>query len=350
MLFRNIIFWGAVLLAGGPAYAASEEQTLHAPALSSDRDYAEYWEQQFYFDTGALLTSQFMITNLPLSRHHGLMVASLKLPGAAPVIIKNGRKRDGWAYDSQSPHLSIFQHQLQGGHPGYLMRLHNTAAEADLLFNASARPIVLMAPDNPYGLPSVTLYAPGARGVARWRPGPEIGGPGQSGGWHSLGDGTGYGLHVVQDRPLGTVLRRWRRLVPLSADGIFSPTIHLFDSPGGGQLMEAVLLPRFGEPERLSQPSKTQESEGSVWTLSGPRLNGTIELIEQLEAFEAADQLNAVEQLVAGSLANISRSRYRASYDLEIQTTDGTPLRLTGTALIEDIIIAEDRKKRRRRR
>ena len=97
---------------------------LVAPSLSDERDYSEYWEQQFLFDNNTLATSQFLIANLPFSKHHGMMVATLKEPDKDVVVIKNGRKRSGWAFEATEPKMTIFQHQLSGSSPDFNLQLH----------------------------------------------------------------------------------------------------------------------------------------------------------------------------------------------------------------------------------
>lgn len=316
------------------------------PILSDERDYAEYWEQQFYFETGALLTSQFLITNLPISKHHGLMIASLKLPDQPAVIIKNGRGREGWNIDSGNKKLSIFQHELEGRYPGYMLQLSNTAAEVDTLYNARLEPIELVAEDNELNLPHITLYAPWARSFARWRPGPEVGGQGPDGEWLPLGYGTGYGIHVVQNSPLARTLRRWVRVTPIQSEGAYAPIIHHFETPSGPTRTETILVPRFGKPIKLGGVV-INSYEAQILTLEGDGISGAVTVDKDIEAFLIADQLNGIEKLVAGSLADIERYRRLVSYSLEVQV-DGITHLISGTALLEEILIGKERVNRRR--
>ena len=334
------------LFASFPLYA---QPSIGLPALSEQPDYAEYWEQQFYFETGALLTSQFLIANLPLSKHHGLMVASLKIPGEPPVIIKNGRKRDGWFYAREDPELSIFQHRLKGTFPGFLTQLNNTAAEVDVLFNAKHAAIDIIAPGNDLGLPAVTLYATGARAFGRWRAGPEIGGAGENGSWQALGHGEGFGLHVIQDKPLGSVLRRWVRLTPLQADTDYELMFHRFETPSGKSLNKFYLLQKFKEPVLLDVSGVKFEEDNSMRCLSSARMTGTITISNEIETFLVADQLNGIERLVAGSLANISRYRSLVSYDFDV-VLNSKSQSVSGTAILEEILVDAEKKSRRNRR
>lgn len=337
------------LVAAIAVNTTAEEAGVQPPKLSESRDYAEYWEQQFYFETGSLLTSQFLITNLPISKHHGLMIASLKLPGEPAVVIKNGRSRDGWNFDGGIPQLTIFQHELKGRPPGYMLQLHNTTAEVDALFNPKLDPIVLVEEDNDMNLPTISLYAPDVRAFARWRPGPEIGGQGPDGDWLALGHGTGYALHVRQDVPLGRVLRRWIRVTPIDNNGPFTLILHHFATPSERTRTEAILVPRFGKPARLEGVGlEGLVAEGRL-KINGSGFQGAITPEEELETFLIADQLNGFEKLVAGSLANISRYRWLASYELE-GTLHGRPYSLAGTAILEEILVGEEKKNRRRRR
>ncbi len=327
---------------------ASAQPGSIAPILSDERGYAEYWEQQFYFDTGALLTSQFLITNLPISKHHGLMVASLKLPDEPAVIIKNGRGRDGWSFSKNEPKLAIFQHELEGAHPGYMLRLHNTAAEVDVLFNAKHELIELVPKDNDLSLPQITLYAPIVRSFARWRAGPEIGGPGPGGEWRLLGHGKGYGLHVIQRVPLARVLRRWVRVTPIESEGAFAPIIHHFETPSGGSRTEIILVPRFGAPEKLRDIVVRLDGAGGL-TFDGGAGTGAITITTELETFLIKDQLSGIERLVAGLLADISRYRRLAKYKMNFDV-ENERYSISGTALLEEILIGKERKNRRRTR
>ncbi|MEX0298087.1 MAG: hypothetical protein AB3N28_03395, partial [Kordiimonas sp.] len=231
------------------AYSSSTiAGTIEQPRLYDDSDYNEYWEQQFLFDNGTMVTSQFLIANFPFSKQHGLMVATLKKTGSDAVIVKNGRKRDGWNFDETEPRLSIFQHELSGNHPGYLVRLDNTAAEVDVLYTSKAEAIPLTLEGNPLGLPELSIYAPTARAEGRWRAGPEIGGAGEEGNWEELGTGGGYGLHVVQKNSLNSSIRRWQRFTALSGDGDYAPIIHAFETPKGKHQSTLVLLNKGGEP------------------------------------------------------------------------------------------------------
>lgn len=325
---------------------ASAQFAAIAPILSDERDYAEYWEQQFYFETGALLTSQFLITNLPISKHHGLMVASLKLPGEPAVIIKNGRGRDGWTFSNNEPKLAIFQHELEGRHPGYMLRLHNTAAEVDVLFSAKHELIELLPKENELNLPQITLYAPLVRSFARWRAGSEIGGQGPGGDWLSLGHGKGYGLHVIQRAPLARVLRRWVRIMPIESEGAFAPIIHHFETPSGAARTEVILMPRFGASAKLSDVAARLDGSGGL-IFDGGIVAGTFTITSELEAFLIKDQLSGVERLVAGSLADISRYRRLSDYKMDVEV-EGNRHSISGTALLEEILIGKERKNRRR--
>lgn len=340
----------ALLFAGlTAADVAAEQAGLAAPSLSSKKNYAEYWEQQFYFESGALLTSQFLITNLPISKHHGLMIASLKLPREPAVIIKNGRSRDGWTFNGTVPQISIFQHELKGRHPGFMMRLNNTAAEVDALFNAGFEPITLVEDKNALKLPSITLYAPTAQAFARWRAGPEIGGEGAEGDWLRLGHGRGYGLHVKQTAPLAEVLKRWVRVTPITSDGGFGLILHHFEKPDGQTRTAAILGPRFGAPLALADINLSGSIADGEIEIVGGGFKGALRPDEKLETFLVADQLNGIEKLVAGALANISRYRWLASYELE-GTVNGRDYSLAGTAILEEILVGKPKRPRRRMR
>jgi len=325
---------------------------ISAPALSENSDYSEYWEQQFLFNNNTLATSQFLIANLPFSKHHGMQVATLKQSGKDAVVIKNGRKRSGWSFSASEPMLTIFQHRLSGGTPDFSLQLHNTAAELDVSFAAPAGALPVVAAGNKLGLPQITLYAPTARAQARWRSGPEIGGPGPDGPWHEIGVGFGYGLHVVQQKVPNTVLSRWWRFTGAPSKAAVNPVLHAFETPKGKRYYALYLLAGDGTAIRFDV-NEFKAGDNGEWLLKakadGKTLVGSITLTDQLETFNLKDQLNAIEALAAGSMADVTRLRYAASYSFEL-AGNGTKTTLEGTALAEDIQMGEMKEKRRRKR
>jgi hypothetical protein len=335
----------------------ARDQGIRQPTLSDQPGHSEYWEQQFLFEDDTFVTSQFVITNLPLSKQHGIQVGTLlseNSPAAdGRVVIKNGRPRDGWHYDPAEQALTIFSHSLTGKHPGYLMRLQNTSAELDVLFSAREDAIELVAPGGPLGLPAVTLYAPLARAFARWRAGPEIGGAGQAGDWTRIGHGRGFGLHVRQTRELHETVSRWRRLTGTRADsGVLTPVLHQFVTPAGEEHTVLLLLSPFAPAKRLEDVALESTVDGSGWHLrasgGGHTLKGVITPQRPLDHFVLKDQLSGVEQLVAGASADVDRTQTLARYDLNLQGEKG-PTRLTGTAIFEDIRTGQPVRKRNRR-
>jgi len=355
----------SVLLLASPAWAAEnvavapEKNTglaasalITAPLLSDNRDYSEYWEQQFLFDNKTLATSQFLIANLPFSKHHGMQVATLKQPRKDAVVIKNGRKRSGWNFSASEPMLTIFQHKLSGGTPDFSLQLHNTAAELDVSFAAPAGALPVVAAGNKLGLPQITLYAPTARAEARWRGGPEIGGPGPDGPWHEIGAGFGYGLHVVQQKVPNTVLSRWWRFTGAPSKAAVNPVLHAFETPKGKRYYALYLLADDGTSIRFDV-NEFKAEDNREWQLKakadGKTLAGSITLSDKLETFNLKDQLNALEALAAGSVADVTRLRYAAVYKFEL-VENSTKTTLEGTALAEDILMGEIKEKRRRKR
>jgi len=320
-----------------------------SPQLLNDSDYSEYWEQQFLFDDQTLVTSQFLIANLPFSKHHGMMVATLKQPEKKAIVIKNGRKRGGWAYDPMVPSLNIFQHTLKGVGPDFSMSLHNTAAELDVTFTTAAQGIAITSAGNKFGLPQITQYAPTAVASGRWRPGPEIGGVGPDGTWHDLGHSAGYGLHVVQ-KTSPKNLRQWRRLIGTNSNNGYLPILHVFDAPDGGRHVVMILVSQSGETIAFQD---TAFESGALWAVkshsNNTAIEGKITLNGQLELFNLKDQLSAIEQLAAGSMADVRRQRYTASYSLKY-TKDNMDILINGNAIAEDIILGEAKPERRRRR
>jgi len=344
----TIIF---LLLAGLSQAAAAG--SVFVPSLSNERDYSEYWEQQFLFGDQTIATSQFLIANLPFSKHHGMMVATLKQRGEDTVVIKNGRKRSGWHFEQEEPQLNIYQHKLSATTPGFKLQLHNNSAELDVDFAARSDAISIVQAGNKLGLPEVTLYAPTAEAVGRWRDGPGIGGPGPDGAWHDMGNGFGYGLHVVQQKVPNAVLKRWRRFTGSAATGQYAPILHAFETPKGNTHFALILLSDGAAPIRFEVGGFDADSDGKTWQVKGKAdgkiLSGTITLADQLETFNLKDQLNSLERLAAGSMADVSRFRYSGTYAFLLQE-DGKETELSGRALAEDIHMGEIKAKRRRSR
>ena len=344
----------ALLASSGLLSAGAIADGITEPKLLAGQGYSEYWEQQFLFDNGTFATSQFLITNLPLSTHHGLMVATLKTPGEETIVLKNGRRKSGWQYaKGDEPQLSIFQHRLASADLGFLVRLDNTAAEMDLLYRADSPAISLISEKNNLGLPAVTLYAPTAQVFGRWRKGPELGGEGYDGEWSSLGFGRGYGIHVVQRQDINIKVRRWVRVSSVSDQNIYEPIIHFFETHKKEQYAVLVFVSDQGDHITFENIAFIAGSQDGQWFLTAHRetmsVSGTIEFQQKLEVFELSKELTVIEKMVAGSTADIVRSRSIAHFSLVLDE-EGTKTKLAGRALLEDIMFGKKKKKRRRTR
>ncbi len=330
----------------------AEKEGIKAPKLQTNSGYSEYWEQQFLFENDVLLTSQFLVANLPFSKHHGMVVSTLKQPDADTIVIKNGRKRSGWNYENteNGKNLSIFQHSISMDGKGYLLRLHNTAAEVDVLFEPLSEPIEILSPDNAYKLPQITQYAPYAQAHARWRAGPEIGGQGENSDWTELGNGAGYGIHVIQRENPNKVLKKWARLSPVSTDNNFAPLLHEFVTLKDMKVPVFILHGHAGNIIKFKDVKLNRENS-QIWSLSArykdQTISGTISLGAKLEEFNLKNELNALEKIAAGSLADIQRTRYKASYAFKYVDGDET-YSLSGKAIAEDIVLKAEKKKKKR--
>ncbi|MBV1901055.1 MAG: hypothetical protein KUG56_05225 [Kordiimonadaceae bacterium] len=338
---------------------------IEEPQLYADADYREYWEQQFLFDNGTMVTSQFLIANFPFSKRHSLMVATLKQPGEKTIIVKNGRKRSGWHFNSATPQLSIYQHELSGTHPHYRAKLHNTAAEIDITYTASHKAVLLVSAKNTLGLPEISILAPMATATGHWRPGPEIGGAGPEGSWKDLGSGKGYALHVLQRKNLNSTLRRWFRFTALSniqnsdtankagALEAYTPILHRFEAPSGDMLTVLILLSADGPPIRFDTVQFTNIKGQHAWRISAAaadvEITGILEASKTVDDFILSDHLNTLEKMAAGTMANIARHRYQATYSLALKQGDKQTM-LQGRALAEEILLSEIKKKQRRQR
>ena len=332
LLFRALTL--AAICWGPPAAGDSD---FH-PKLENEKQYSEYWEQQYLFDSGALLTSQFLIANLPISDHHGMVVATLKLPERETIVVKNGRDRDGWEYDGSSRGLGIFQHEIWPENDAYLMRLKNTAAEVDAAISSVPDSAVIMPEGNPYGLPNITLYAAPAIAFGRWRPGPEIGGEGDEGDWISLGLGVGYGLHVRQMKVPNAVIRRWQKFIPIENSSATLPILNVFELWDGRSVVVVLLhQEKKGWVRQVLECPAMRELVGASAVCSNGEksLEGAFGEATQVEDFNLQDELNVLEKLAAGSLADISRMRAKVPYRLRLKI-DQDVLDLRGEALLED--------------
>lgn len=325
------------------------------PTLENEKQYSEYWEQQYLFDSGALLTSQFLIANLPISEHHGMVVATLKLPERETIVVKNGRNREGWSYNQASRGLGIFQHKIWPENDAYLMRLKNTAAEVDAAISIVPDTAVIMPEGNAYGLPNITLYAAPAIAFGRWRAGPEIGGEGSEGDWVRLGLGVGYGLHVRQSRAPNAVIKRWQKFIPIENSSATVPILNFFEF-WDGRTVAVVLLhqEKSGWLRQVLECSTATEIADASVTCSNDEtsIEGSFGTAMQIEEFNLQDELNVLEKMAAGSLADISRTRAKVPYQLRIKI-DQDDLDLQGEALVEDNEFKaydEGQRKKRRRR
>ena len=323
------------------------------PTLSKGSGYNEYWEQQFLFDGDILLTSQFLITNIPLSRNHGIMLASIKEPNAPSLLIKNGRSRSGWSHNAEIPLLAIFQHELKGPFPNYQLTLDNTAAQAIVDFKTLANPIELMASDNPDNLPAITLYIPAAVATGKWRKGPANRAGDSYGDWHQLTNGSGYALHARQTAESSTSLSRWIRLnglVQRANERV--PILHQFHKRDGSKHTILLIL-KNGEIEARFEGVELKDSSSSDTLViramdSEWQIKGTIIKRKLLEEFNIEDHLNGVEKLVAGPTVKVERQRFVTSYNISIASEQGVEL-LSGDALMEDIILPQPKQSKRRR-
>ncbi len=326
---------------------------IPAPALLKNSKYSESWDQQFLFENNTVISSQFLIVNMPFSKFHGMMVATVKEPQKSTVVIKNGRRRSGWNFSGEDQKLTIFQHELSASTPGFLMQLHNTAAEVDLLFTTPAQAIPLVDAGGKLGLPQITLYAPPARAYARWRAGPEIGGLGPEGEWSTIGHGFGYGLHTVHTKPMNATIKRWRRFTGDRTSDGYWPLFHVIETPGGDRKIIMILTTPLGVSTRFDVTDFTASEGDKNWRIKAHagenQLTGTITLSHQLERFRLKDQLNGLEKLAAGSLADISRTHYEATYRFSL-TKKGVTKLFEGRAMAEDIQMGAVKAKRRRAR
>jgi len=328
-----------------------------APLMSDKSHYSEYWEQIFLMDDGTLFTSQFTIANFPFSKHRGLMLSTIVWPDGKTVVIKNGRSRKGWDYDAVNHQLKIYQHTFKPTEDGYALHLHNTAAEARMDFMPVAAPLTFLKWADGKSDYGVTYYAPEAVGKVSWRPGPEIDGPGDDGPWMALGSGTGFGVHVIQTDSLENMFSSWMRAMPLGKPGEDRPVFNWMVKPDGKTVAQLVMLDGRGKPVTLTDVQFDQDEDGKLWHVrakgGGLEVKGAYRLEKPVDTFSLADHLTAIEKMAAGTLAQLKRQRYQASYDFTL-SRNGHKTALKGKALAEILKLDADKKtvskKRRIRR
>lgn len=336
----SLILTGFVMLVSSTAEA---ESGIGAPALMTDKHYAEIWEQQFLLDAG-LVTSNFIIVNIPFSRHHGLAVATIWTNEGERVIIKNGRKRKHWSYHEDDRRLTIVHHSLGGADDGFQMRFDNRAAKLDVDFGAGRAGIVITRPDNDLNLPAITQYAVTAPSRARWKPGENSDLPDASADapWRDLGTGWGYGLHVVQQTPMAKTLDRWRRFTALDADGPYAPVFHQLVTQDGRSHTVLALVSEAGDIVRFEESRLMVADDAQTWSIDAANGSATVDAAITIERAIATssvrDLLKRIEVSIVGGFADTRRSSSAAIYDIVIDE-GGQQLRLTGTAPVEEIVI-----------
>lgn len=334
------------------------------PALLDDDNYSEFWQQVFLFEDGTFVTSEFLILNLGFSTHHGIMLSTLVRPNGDRYIIKNGRTRSGWNYQSDPFSIQIYQHSLASSPEGLVLNLHNSTAQVNLNLTTVAQPwdaVRYEAGRN--GWQEVTFYAPALLAEGYWTPGPASGLDETDQIPIELKGGYGYGVHSIQSAKLHEIMSSWLKVFAygnenqarpfinsiVRQDGIEENTMTLYQGGLADQTFENIEM----------HIVDTQEIEGTLVPYvievtasdGATSLSGTLQLSEILETFVLNDHLNMLERAAARSEPKLKRYRFRAEYDFVIVGND-TTVEITGNALSEyiDVVPPQAAPRRRSRR
>ncbi len=341
----------------GPALASDAPIEDHRPLLLGAESYTEGWDQYFYFEDGAFLAVQFLISNYGPTDHRALVIGSL-LPadGGEPMVIKNGRGPKDWSFDERRLDLKLANHRFQGSHPDYQLYLRNSRGEVELTVEARAEPWRLgRIPDREvekFQYASYTLPLAQARG--RYRRGSES--AGTAGPWQTLRNGRGFAIRYLNNSSLSKVARMWIRVASIDGKDAPSPIFYLVQRPGEEQSSflaiaeDGKIRRQWSEfPVRLIRPEidaadetedvftdDTRPPQAIEFRVAGTdgAVMGKITMTRLLQRFDFVRELKRIERFIVQFLNTPRHYRYLAEYELTYPGEKG-PRKLTGTALAE---------------
>ncbi|MDH3639681.1 MAG: hypothetical protein OES09_14645 [Gammaproteobacteria bacterium] len=354
---------GVLVLAALPAIAQTSKTDSRdilldpfetQPQFLSAERYTEGWDQYFYFDDGSLLSTHFLVTNLGIGDHRGLVVGTLVRTDGTTLTIKNGRARRDWSHATDQLDMRIASHELAQRPGHYRLYLNNASGEIEVNFRAISEPwrIGRTWEDASRGhYQSVSVYAPMANAEGRFRLGPRSGGDPVNEPWSTLGAGRGFGLRYANSVALASIATDWLRVFPLGSEQTLAPALNAISKTDGGRGAQfAIVNPKDGRLRQADTVVVEYESieiarhRGRIHEVpaklsvrgrgSGFSVSGTIVPVRFLHKFDLVKELKPIERFIVQFMTTPVHFRYLADYDIDF-TSDGSTSRLTGKALVE---------------
>lgn len=324
------------------------------PELLSGKRYSEGWDQHFAFDDGSLLSTHFIITNLGIGDHRGLVIGTLIRPDGNTLTIKNGRARKDWSFSSDRLDLRLASHQLSVADGRYRLFLKNASGEIEVAFDALAPPWRMgrtWEDHDEEAYQRLTAYAPAATATGRFRLGPRSGADPENEPWTSLGEGRGFGLRYVNSVALAGIAKDWVRVFPLRGKPGPAPALSaLWDADRGHRAQFALIDGHGGllqEADDVSVEYASLENishQGQIYAVPdklrvtgrGPgfSFSGTIASERFLQTFDLVEELKPVERFFVRFTKTPVHFRFLADYEIDLTAGQDTS-RLIGTALME---------------
>ncbi len=154
----------------------------------------ESWEYVFGFPSGYTLLARMQVTSSGPGRHRALVVGMILAPDGRTALIKNGRPRDRWSFETTSDgvRLRVAHHEITAGLSGHRLLIQNSMGRFEVEAEPLSGPVrigrVTLARDQSYEL---VLLAPRlrVRGRVQFPGEPE----------KDLGSGTGVALRAFSD-------------------------------------------------------------------------------------------------------------------------------------------------------
>ncbi|NOZ43385.1 MAG: hypothetical protein GXP02_09555 [Alphaproteobacteria bacterium] len=333
------------------------------PQMLGDQYYKEYWEQNFIFDDGTFVTSQFLVANFPwpVGKKHGIMIATVVRPDGQRLIIKNGRNLGGWGFDPKKFNIFIYTHRLSSKGDKDVIHLGTVGQDViDITGKSAVAPLDHKRFSADGGYMDSSFYLPYFNGEGRWKIRWDKKQPFVTG----AGRVQGFGTHVLFTGKVETLLKSWLRVRGLrQKDRQSVPFLSSIQRPNGSRDIIFTLKKPDGKLVRFSnitlkykdiRAGNNKSSFPTVVDITASndngRLTGTIHFSRKIDYFNINDHLNFFERSFAGSRASVTNYRYIADYNMVYSTAQGSE-KLTGRALSEyQDVLPPAKKKRRRRR
>lgn len=363
MCFKKVFRRILVLFLFSITSVYSQELDNIRPKRLDDKNYTEYWEQYFYLSDGSLITSQFLVANLPwpVGKNHGIMLSTLITPKGELYVIKNGRKFGDWGYKENALDLFIHTHRLNQNGDEVNVHLENTMAIVDINSKSTVAPFDHRRFESEEGFIESSFYAPRLIGNGNWQLGEEAGFK-PNGPVNNADLAEGHGVHVLMTDKVDKLIKNWTRISGLGSDqmkpfisAITRPNdktdiiFKLFDGDKTIDTFDEVQI-KF---ENITKEKDAYYPKRINISAKGKNGNivGEINFTRKMDHFNLTDHLNFFERSFAKSNPRVTNFRYIADYNLVYKTTEGEKI-LSGNALSEytDIQPAKKAASKKRRR